>query len=125
MTVDTQLQIALQNPLFRAVSLCVCVNSAIDRGAWREGLETLPLPVSLCGCGCPTVLLYVSLLFEFQMPSSFADGCTHEDANALIHIHVHVQSSCSTQPGQHEACMCEYCPGCALKTGIKLYAVSY
>ena len=37
--------------------------------------------------------------------------------------HIHVQCthtcilvySCSTQPGWHEACMCECCPGCVLQ----------
>ena len=65
----------------------------------------------------------------------FDDVCVSEDvclnltigtvyyimSNHTVHvgvyldIHVHVQSSCSAQPVQHEACLCECCPGCALQ----------
>ena len=38
--------------------------------------------------------------------------CPHAGTCTCVHIHV---SSCSAQPGQHEACMCECCPGCALQ----------
>ena len=47
-----------------------------------------------------------------------------------MYMYVPVYSSCSAESGQHEACMCECCPGCALqlfcwklKHMYELYAV--
>ena len=46
-----------------------------------------------------------------------------------IHVYnnVHVHSSCSAQPGRHEACICKCCPGCTatilLGVSNEMYAV--
>ena len=46
-------------------------------------------------------------------------SCKEHALHVLTSVRKWKYSSCSAQPGQHEACMCKCCPGCALQLEVR------